>query len=167
MKIIKNILISLGVLAVIVILLGVYKFNFTDSDIVIVEQENFEHKNIIAQLDNDLVGTWVWTETQMNSDEGINPQPKSDVFSLTFTNEGRISGTTDCNNIMGTYELDGSNLSFGPLAATMMFCPDSQEMEFTKLISDVQSYLFSDNGNLVLLLPFDSGAVIFEKKKDL
>ena len=101
----------------------------------------------------------------MNSDEGINPQPKSEAFTISFNKDGRVVGTTDCNNFMGGFTVDGSKLSFGPLASTMMFCQDSQELEFTKLISETKSYLITDDGKLALELPFDSGSVIFENKK--
>lgn len=104
---------------------------------------------------------WVWKETSMNNDEVITPK-KADAFSLTFSLEGRVNGTTDCNRFSGSYTVtDTGTLSFGPLASTLMFCENSQETEFTKMISDVQSGFIAANGNLILALPFDSGSVVF------
>ena len=34
----------------------------------------------------------------------------------------RLAGSGGCNRIMGSYQLDGSSLSFGKVASTMMAC---------------------------------------------
>jgi heat shock protein HslJ len=36
----------------------------------------------------------------------------------------RVHGSSPCNTYMGTFELDGDSISFGPLASTMMACQD-------------------------------------------
>lgn len=54
------------------------------------------------------VGTWGSTE------EG---QP-----SLVLEKDGSLHGSDGCNRLMGSYEVDGDDLVFGPLASTMMFC---------------------------------------------
>ena len=37
---------------------------------------------------------------------------------------GRVTGSSGCNNVMGGYTLDGNRLTLGPLAGSMMACPD-------------------------------------------
>jgi hypothetical protein len=44
---------------------------------------------------------------------------------LTFDSGGNVSGSTGCNSISGSYALDGSALTFGPLATTRMACEDA------------------------------------------
>lgn len=107
---------------------------------------------------------WVWQKTVMNSGEIVTPN-KAEAFTLTFTARNIISGTTDCNNFSGTYSLkeDGA-LSFGPIASTKMFCEDSQEMEFNRMVTDSNHAFISLTGELVLALPYDSGSVIFVKQ---
>lgn len=41
---------------------------------------------------------------------------------LTFESDGTLHGTDGCNNLMGNYTTEGSKVSFGGLASTMMFC---------------------------------------------
>lgn len=38
--------------------------------------------------------------------------------------DGRVTGRGGCNRLTGEYRLDGPRLSLGPLATTMMHCPD-------------------------------------------
>jgi len=38
--------------------------------------------------------------------------------------ENQASGFAGCNHFFGSYELDGSSLTFGPMGATRMACPD-------------------------------------------
>jgi len=42
--------------------------------------------------------------------------------SLVFEEDGSVHGNDGCNNLMGQYEVSGSDVSFGPLASTLMFC---------------------------------------------
>lgn len=45
------------------------------------------------------------------------------VAELTFGDDGRLTGCATVNRIMGPYRLDGDELSFGPLAGTLMAGP--------------------------------------------
>lgn len=104
--------------------------------------------------------SWVWQKTVMNDDTTIEPM-KSGAFSLTFTADGNVSGTTDCNNFFGAYTLTDTKIVFGPLASTMMFCENSQESVFTRSLENIDSVFFDTNGNLVLLIKYDSGSILF------
>ncbi len=108
--------------------------------------------------------TWVWQETQMNNDEVITPN-QADAFTLTFdTAAGRLSATTDCNSFSGNYVVneDGS-IAFGSFMMTRMYCEGSQENEFRNMVTESTHFMFTDAGDLVLLLKYDSGSVLFEK----
>ena len=75
----------------------------------------------------DLIGQW--------HIESIGDRPVIDrsPAAIEFTSEGRAGGNASCNRFTGAYTLSGSELSFGPLAATKMMCPDAlmdQEMRF-------------------------------------
>lgn len=39
---------------------------------------------------------------------------------------GRVSGFSGCNNFTGSYKVDGDRVILGPLAGTMMACPEPQ-----------------------------------------
>lgn len=43
---------------------------------------------------------------------------------IDFSADGKVSGTVGCNRFSGSYELKEDQLTFGPLMATKMACPD-------------------------------------------
>lgn len=49
--------------------------------------------------------------------------------------EGRVSGTTGCNRINGTYEVAGNVVTIGPLATTRMACPPPLMARETALLA--------------------------------
>ncbi|MEY2671704.1 MAG: hypothetical protein RL687_121 [Candidatus Parcubacteria bacterium] len=108
--------------------------------------------------------TWVWQKTVMSDDAITNPS-KPNAFTLTFSEDGKVSGTTDCNNMSALYRLSENNsIQVYGIASTKMFCENSQEKYFTDFVDIADKYMFSKNGDLVLLLPYDSGSMIFKKK---
>lgn len=127
-----------------------------------VEEVSISDEPEIVKLTVDALtaNTWLWKETALNNDEIIVPKKKG-AFSITFSEDGSVSGTTDCNGFGGPYTLgaDGS-LSFGSFMSTLMFCEGSQETEFTGALAGVRSGFITASGELVLALPFDSGSVI-------
>jgi heat shock protein HslJ len=104
---------------------------------------------------------WSWIRTVYNNDTTVVPA-KPNVFTLTFNEDGRLNATTDCNRMTGSYSIDGRLLSFSKLAATRMYCPDSQEGEFADMLSQVAAFLFTSKGELVLELKLDSGQMLFK-----
>ncbi len=118
--------------------------------------DNMDSKS--AQLSNN---AWVWRETIMNDDTIITPNQFGD-FVLTFDTLGRVNGTSDCNNFGGEYTVENELIAMGPFMMTKMFCEGSKEMEFQKMLADPLGFMFTDAGELVLMLPYDSGSIIFE-----
>ena len=109
--------------------------------------------------------TWVWGETRMSDGKVVRPS-KPGMYSIWFNSaEGKLEGKTDCNGFGGSYTAGtGNKLSFGPFMSTLMFCEGSLEAEFSKMVTDSNQYTFTPTGDLVLMLKFDSGSVIFKKK---
>jgi len=104
--------------------------------------------------------TWTWIKTEYSNDTTREPVQR-DAFKLTFA-DGRVQGTTDCNNFTGSYTVDGHKIDFDErVAMTRMFCPDSQETEFVAMLLETTSYLFTGQGRLVLELKYDSGGMHF------
>ncbi len=104
-----------------------------------------------SSIYNDITSyEWVWKETH----HGTGPQSllggktvpnKPGVFKLVFGDNGKISGTTDCNSFSGTYSLQGGTIDFGPFMSTKMFCEKSQEEEFLLLIRKGDLGINQDN----------------------
>lgn len=43
---------------------------------------------------------------------------------LTLAEDGKLTGTDGCNRLMGSWEADGADVTFGQVATTMMACQD-------------------------------------------
>lgn len=108
--------------------------------------------------------TWIWQKTIMSDDTIIIPK-KTGAFTLYFNSNGSVSGKTDCNSFSGSYKIGSDGIiTFGPMASTLMYCEGSQESLFTKAINNSSRYMIDSSGNLVLLLTYDSGSVLFKKQ---
>jgi heat shock protein HslJ len=104
--------------------------------------------------------TWVWIRAVDGGNEVVPRQ--AEAFTLTFADDGTFSATTDCNRVRGGYTADGRTLTFAEaMAATRMFCADSQETVFTGLLQRTASYAFTPRGELVLELAGGAGSMTF------
>ncbi len=63
---------------------------------------------------------------------------------LVFSTDGKVSGTTGCNNLMGPYTTSGSTISIGPLATTRKACADTalatQEQDLLAVLEAAAAY---------------------------
>jgi putative lipoprotein len=72
---------------------------------------------------------------------------------LTFNDDGNVSGNGGCNSFGGKATVDGSKLKFGDLFSTMMACEEAkmkQEAAFLAALEKTASYRI-ENGTLILL----------------
>ncbi len=82
-------------------------------------------------------------------------------YTVLFQAGGKVAVQADCNRGSGSYALNGSALSFGPLAMTRAMCPPgSRDGEFLAALSAVTGQAFRGN-DLVLTLKSDSGSMLF------
>lgn len=105
--------------------------------------------------------TWVWQSALYNDGREILPT-KNGVFTLTFADDNTFSVTTDCNSAGGNYLISENLLTFSDIFSTEMYCENSQEAEFLKLLMNTNMYHFTSRGELVFDLKFDSGTAIFQ-----
>jgi heat shock protein HslJ len=78
-----------------------------------------------------LVGVWRLKALGPADD----PQPAlPDVdATLTFDDQGRMSGNVGCNGFGGDYKVAGDKITFGPVMSTMMYCDATMTQEQTAL----------------------------------
>ena len=96
----------------------------------------------------DLAGTQ-WTLVSI----GDTPAIEGAGARLSFDSGGNVSGSTGCNSISGSYALDGSALTFGPLATTRMACEDAlmaQEAAVLEALAGVSGWEIDADGRLHL-----------------
>jgi len=103
---------------------------------------------------------WNWIETTYNNDTKIVPK-KIGIFRLKFE-RGKVNIATDCNSASGSYSIDGNKLAIKNIAITEKYCKDSMEGEFVKMLGEIDSYFFKEDGQLVFDLKYDTGSSIFK-----
>ena len=69
---------------------------------------------------------------------------------LTFSDNGKLFGSTGCNNFTGSYKLTGTKLDLNLGALTKMMCPGDTEQNFINAIKKVTN-IKMDGGTLNLL----------------
>lgn len=80
---------------------------------------------------------------------------------ITFAADGTVSGTTGCNSFSGGYTVDGSSLTFGPLATTRMACPDDVAAQETAVLTGLESTAsFAIDGQTLSLLGADGAFLL-------
>ena len=111
-----------------------------------------------ARGDSLLTDTvWAWQGTQMKDGSRVTPDAPQ-RYTLTFLPGGLANVRADCNRGSASYLLDGSQLSFGPVALTKMLCtPGSRDAEFLRGLGAVASQGWTANE---LTLTLGDGAVM-------
>ncbi len=104
---------------------------------------------------------WQWTnlvETNPASEIGVG-QPEN--YDLVLRMDGTYSAKADCNQLAGTYELFGSQLTLNPGITTLAMCePESMYDLYSSLLARVTGVGLRE-GLLVLLLDENSASMSF------
>jgi len=97
--------------------------------------------------------TWEWVQRTSNSGQEILitvPDPEN--YTLLFDAKGAFTTQLDCNNAAGTYTPTGSGsllMQLGPV--TQAACsPESLGLEMASMFGPAQSYVFEEDGQVVI-----------------
>ncbi|NKQ37184.1 MAG: META domain-containing protein [Chloroflexi bacterium] len=94
-----------------------------------------------------------WTLVSFAGPEGNMIDVLPDTTITAQFADGQVSGNSGCNNYSGSYELDGSGITFGPTAGNLMACPQEimeQEAAYLANLSLVTQFNVNEGGQLVL-----------------
>lgn len=101
-----------------------------------------------------------WTVTEVDGTEALADNPPT----LTFNPDGTVSGSGGCNNLSGTYQLDGEQITIDePLAVTRKACvPDisTQEASFLGLLTSVSTATVEGSEAMLTLTTSDGATII-------
>jgi heat shock protein HslJ len=79
-------------------------------------------------------------------DLGGTPALPGVEVTLEFPEAGKASGRASCNRFMGSVEISGQSIRFGPLAATKMACVDdaanAQEVRYLEALQRAERFAF-------------------------
>jgi heat shock protein HslJ len=116
--------------------------------------------------ESNIVGpTWQWETFQDTA--GINDLsvPNPENYTLTLNEDGTASIKADCNQVIWSYELNDSQLTFDTLGpSTLAMCPeDSLDQQFLERLGHTVTFVLQD-GKLFLNLFADAGNMVFQSQ---
>lgn len=101
-----------------------------------------------SSTSDTLVGQWDVTAIA-DSFGDLAPPVEAATLTANIT-DTEINGSSGCNNYMGAAVIDGSSVSFGPFAGTLMACADQavmdQEQAFLTLLQTADSWEGTSEG---------------------
>ncbi len=114
-----------------------------------------------AAVDEQLLDApWRWVETAYETADTVRPE-QSEAFQLTFQDDGQVAATTDCNTMMGSYEVSAANgIAFGEMASTLMYCEGSQEMVYRSMLAEAETYAVNEAGSVLTIELESEGGVM-------
>jgi para-nitrobenzyl esterase len=103
-----------------------------------------------AETASGLTGV-TWQLEQVEGVDGMTAAiDQPDRYTVTFDDDGRVYLRADCNQGMGSYELDGNELRLLTLASTLALCPPGSLYDaFMAQLNDVMAWELQD-GTLAL-----------------
>ena len=105
--------------------------------------------------------TWEWVSAIDPMGQTVANDPTR--YTILFNEDGSATIKADCNQIVGTYSTDGSNLTIELGASTAAACPpDSQEQLFRNGLMSAAAYTVED-GELFIELQADAGTLMFRQ----
>ena len=97
---------------------------------------------------------------------GKQPDPAAYVKgmpSINFGSDGKLTGSTGCNNFTGNFKLEGMGVKLDPGAMTKMACPGNGEADFLSALQQVTDLKM--NGSTLSLLNGASEVMSLVPKK--
>lgn len=126
-------------------------------------EQQGESNEVAAQLNPIEGSNWQLVKlTVLGGYEFVPEDPSKYV--LNFRSGNRLTGTSDCNSISGSWLQEDTALHFDPFAATTSLCPPgSLHNNLILYLKDVSSHSFRD-GQLVLTTPTEGVEIEFESR---
>lgn len=111
-----------------------------------------------------LEGT-TWKLTSLATETGVDNTLPNTTITAIF-DDGNVTGSSGCNRYFGSYQLNKTEINFGQVGSTLMFCADpdgvmTQETTYLLLLKDVTSYAISNN-ELTLSDSLGNPQLVFE-----
>ena len=105
---------------------------------------------------------WQWTALTETAPASQSVVPDPQNYTLTFAADGTVVIKADCNQVNGSYVLDGESLTIQLGAATMAFCGEqSMDQLYLGLLGRVSGAIVTETGDLRLVLGDDAGQMQF------
>ena len=150
-------------------------FDFAEGKLTLIDADGeallvFEAPTTGASPEEELnlVGpVWEWQRTEMSNDTTITvTNPVS--YTVQFKDDGTVLVKADCKQAVGNFSDENGSLSIELGPTTMNICSDdSLSEEFLKELSYAATYVFDEDGNLVINMQMDGGNIIFAPAEEM
>ncbi len=103
---------------------------------------------------SEVLYQYKWTLSELDGKEVVVDSPEKIPQLAFFPGQiNRVTGTTGCNRLTGSFEIGAENmLKFQPLATTEMACMGVDiESAFLKALYEVEQFSIAENNSLLLL----------------
>ena len=110
----------------------------------------------VAGPANPLIGDWVVTGFN-NGKGGVQSPAVGTTLTATFTADS-VAGSSGCNTYSGSYKLDGTNVTIGPLASTQMACDQAVMDQEAAFLTALQTPSTVEQGGANVSLRDSTGA---------
>lgn len=105
-----------------------------------------------------------WALTRIRTTRVYVGAGKREPFIMFESTTNNIRGYTGCNQLMGSYQMEGSQLTFGTLSTTKMYCADTMKVEDTFLVALRSVTAFEVSGDTLTLLDSKGREILFEAR---
>ncbi len=117
-----------------------------------------------AETSAKLAGT-TWKLASYGPADAQTPAADGIDTQIVFGDDGKVSGSMGCNRFSGSFSQKGDSITFGPIAATEMACPEPQMTQessaFQVLVGSVK---FEQNdANLTIYNAEGTAKLVLEK----
>lgn len=119
-------------------------FRIEDGKLTLMDADGNVLLTFVEQPAPDLTGS-SWQLISFNNGNGMESNQATQNITVTFGEDGNVSGNAGCNNFSGSYTVDGDSLSVGPLAVTRKMCVEPEgvmetEQAFLNNLSNAASF---------------------------
>jgi heat shock protein HslJ len=132
-------------------------FTATADGLTIFDKSGKQVLVYAAAAANPLEGEWNVTGYNTGTQAVTSPIAGT-TLTATFTPDGQVAGNAGCNTYTGPYKLDGTSLTVGPLATTMMACDQPVMDQETAFLTALQTPTSVETSGATVTLRDASGA---------
>ena len=126
-------------------------------------EQDGESNNAASQVQSLEGSNWQLVQLTVPSGFAFVPEDHS-KYVLNFRSESRLTGTSDCNSISGSWLQADTELRFDPFVATTSLCPPgSLHNNLALYLRDVSTLSFRD-GHMILTTPTAGIEIEFESR---
>ena len=122
---------------------------------------------VLRRMDTSLEGSF-WVVTGINNQTGgVQSVVAGTDPTVWFEVGGNLTGTAGCNNLMGSYVVDGPTVEIGPVATTRKFCstpPGVMDQEQNMVAALDNAATYEING-LTLTLRDEDGSTMLNAQR--